>query len=86
MLAHAAADLDPSTSGRRLRGLRTAGGLSELGPEVSPGDQCPVVANQALPRLMTKMIGARHGCGNTKSASILASPPPFDAGPTVAGN
>jgi len=46
----------------------------------------PVAANQEPVLLVTKMIGAMQGCGRTTSVTIVAFPPPADAGPVVAGN
>jgi transposase-like protein len=45
----------------------------------------PVAANHAPPGLVTKTIGAMHGCGRLTVASMVALPPPADAGPRVAG-
>lgn len=47
---------------------------------------CPVAANHAPPGLVTNMIGAMHGDGRFKNASIFAFPPPSLAKPVVAGN
>jgi hypothetical protein len=40
-------------------------------------NQLPVAANQELPGLVTKTIGAIHGLGSVTSASISLSPPPL---------
>ena len=48
--------------------------------------QPPVAANQEPPPLVTNTIGAMHGFGRLRSASMSALPPPALAGPVVAGN